>query len=189
MNPTLVAPLEPPYEAETKAMLEKWMPPGAPFEPLALFRSMARNPDLMVAMRSLGSYFLGSRSCLPIRQREMVILRTCARVGCEYEWGVHVTAFAEHAGLSKVDIRELTSGAAESPHWTATERTILHACDQIVATANLDTSTRKRLQHEFDDATILALITLTGWYRLIASVANTVCAEGESWSARLADYS
>ena len=37
---------------------------------------------------------------VPMRAREIVIDRTCARCGCEYEWGVHVRFFAERVGLT-----------------------------------------------------------------------------------------
>jgi 4-carboxymuconolactone decarboxylase len=188
MPASLVTPLTPPYTAETDAMLRRWMPPGAPFGPLALFRSMAKNEELMTAMRSLGSYFLGPRSCLPLRLREMIILRTCVKASCEYEWGVHVTGFAAAAELSAVDIQELTFGAAESPHWSAPEQAVLQACDQLATTANIDAATRGKLQNCFDDASILAIVTLAGWYRLIAGLANTVCEEGESWAACFKDY-
>ncbi len=51
-------------------------------------------------MMATGGHFLGRGSTLAIRDREIVIDRTCARCGNEYEWGVHVAAFAEAAGLS-----------------------------------------------------------------------------------------
>lgn len=188
LTSSVVSPLDPPYEAETQAILSKWMPPGAPHEPLSLFCSLVKNADLMTAMRSLGSYFLGSRSPFSVRLREMIILRTCARSGCEYEWGVHVTGFAAAANLSAEDIQELTNGAAESPHWSGAEQAALQACDQLLATANLDTATRSKLQNFFDEPTILAILTLIGWYRLIAGLANTVCDSGESWAARFKDY-
>ena len=47
------------------------------------------------AMGSWGRYELGRQLSLPLREREIAIDRTCARCGCEYEWGVHVAYFAE----------------------------------------------------------------------------------------------
>lgn len=188
MTMSLVPPLTPPYATDTEAMLKRWMPPGAPFEPLALFRSLAKNDDLMTAMRGLGSYFLGPKSILSVRFREMLILRTCAKAACEYEWGVHVTAFAHEASLSAVDIQELTFGAAESPHWSAPEQAILSACDQLIETATIAPAVREKLKAHFDEATILAIICLVGWYRLIAGLANTVCEQGEPWADTFAAY-
>ncbi|HEX9104014.1 MAG TPA: carboxymuconolactone decarboxylase family protein, partial [Polyangia bacterium] len=87
-KPFRIAPLEPPYPPEIAASLHKWMPPGAAVEPLALFRTLQRHPALAERMRPLGAFLLGKTS-LTLRERELVILRACARCGAEYEWGVH----------------------------------------------------------------------------------------------------
>src|SRR4051812_29406070 len=40
------------------------------------------------------------RGPLSLREREIVIDRTCALNGCEYEWGVHVATFSDAAHLT-----------------------------------------------------------------------------------------
>src|SRR5205823_1057244 len=72
--------------------LLRWMPPGAGVEPLLLFRTLAVHPDLSSRMRAVGAGLLGHPTITP-GEREVVILRTCERAGCEYEWGVHATFF------------------------------------------------------------------------------------------------
>jgi hypothetical protein len=67
-----IAPLEPPYDPETGEMLERWMPPGAAVEPLALFRTLAVHPSLMSRMRPLGSGILNHGE-VPPREREIVL--------------------------------------------------------------------------------------------------------------------
>ena len=62
---------------------------GAP--PLILFRVIAGNARAWEKFRA-GS--LLDRGPLSLREREIVIDRTCALTGCEYEWGVHVATFA-----------------------------------------------------------------------------------------------
>src|SRR5436305_13093320 len=93
-----IAPPEPPYGPELGAMLEKWMPPGSGIEPLALFRTLAVHEDLAARMRPLGAGILG-HGRVESRAREIVIHRTCARAGAEYEWGVHEVAFGKPLGL------------------------------------------------------------------------------------------
>ena len=88
-----IAPLAPPYEPEIQAQFDRIMR-GAP--PLVLFRVMAGNA------RAWGKFRAGSlldRGPLSLREREIVIDRTCALNQCEYEWGVHVAAFAQAAAL------------------------------------------------------------------------------------------
>ncbi|WP_199182883.1 carboxymuconolactone decarboxylase family protein [Mycobacterium sp. 4858] len=80
--------LDPPYEAAVAALLQKMMPPDVP--PIALFRVVVRNMPMAEAMTRWGGYELSRALSLSLRDREIVIDRTCARCGCEYEWGVHV---------------------------------------------------------------------------------------------------
>ena len=74
-------------------------PPGAP-SILALFRVLAHNPELATRSTGWGGYLLGRKASLPLRDREVVINRVCARCGAQYEWGVHVAAFGEAAGFT-----------------------------------------------------------------------------------------
>src|SRR5258708_503735 len=115
-----IAPLEPPYEPDLEEMLRKWMPPGSPIEPLALFRTLAVHDELASRMRPLGAGILGHGRVEP-RDREIIILRTCARAGAEYEWGVHAVAFGEPLGLTDEQITATVHGAPDDPSWSAHE--------------------------------------------------------------------
>ena len=64
-------------------------------------------------------FALLSRGPLSLREREIVIDRTCALTGCEYEWGVHVNAFAAAAGLTEAQIRATVLGQADAACWSA----------------------------------------------------------------------
>lgn len=86
-----LAPLQPPYEPDVAAILERMMG-GAGIEPLRLFRVVALNKAILDKFRSTGSYLLNFGTLDPL-EREIVIHRTCARCGSEYEWGVHVVVY------------------------------------------------------------------------------------------------
>lgn len=101
-----IAPLAPPYEAEIATALAKWMPPGSAWEPLKLFRTLYRNPEISSRMRALGVGILGPHSSLDPHEREILIDRTCVRGRCEYEWGVHVAAFGDVCGLSRAQLED-----------------------------------------------------------------------------------
>jgi alkylhydroperoxidase/carboxymuconolactone decarboxylase family protein YurZ len=102
-----IAPTDPPYPAEVQAEFDKLMR-GAP--PLALFRTVARNPRVLQRMMA-GS--LLDRGSISLRSRELMILRVCARCGAEYEWGVHVATFLpRHSGLLPNCTRRCTAVAA-----------------------------------------------------------------------------
>jgi len=178
----LVDPITPPYAPETDAILKKWMPPGAPFEPLSLFRALAQAPALMSAMLPLGAYFLGHQSPLPGRLREILILRTCTNSGCGYEWGIHAKAFGPVAKLSEGDTRALHETGADDARWTAAESAAICLCDALCASQNADEAIKVEAQQHFDKESLLAITILTGWYQIVAKVANTCCDDPESWA-------
>src|SRR5204863_2136404 len=101
-----IAPIEPPYRPEVQAEFDKLMR-GAP--PLLLFRTVARNPRVLQRMMA-GS--LLDRGSISLRSRELMILRTCARCGAEYEWGVHIATFGAKVQWTPVQIRSTAYGGA-----------------------------------------------------------------------------
>ena len=125
-----ILPLEPPYAPEVGAQLESMMPAGVP--PIALFRMFVRNLPMASAMWGWGGYELSRRLSLSMREREIVIDRTCVRCGAEYEWGVHVMYYAERVDLTPEQVHSLTHGAAADPCWTEPrERLLIRAVDAL----------------------------------------------------------
>src|SRR3954449_4164494 len=108
-----IAPLEPPYAPEIQQQFDRIMR-GAP--PLTLFRVMAGHSRAWEKFRAGG---LLDRGPLSLREREIVIDRTCALNACEYEWGVHVAAFAAAAHLTDEQVRATVQAPADAPCWSA----------------------------------------------------------------------
>src|SRR5262249_23183295 len=69
-----INPLAPPYADRLAEDFAALMPPGVP--PIALFRTLAKNPRVLRRVRRGGLLDPGS---ITVRQREIVILRTTAR--------------------------------------------------------------------------------------------------------------
>jgi len=179
-----VAPVEPPFERTVGEELKRWMPPNAPLEPLRLFRTLARNVPLAGAMHPLGSYFLSRRFALGKREREIVIERVTARCGCEYEWGVHATAFGAAAGLDETLLRATVHGAAADPAWSETDRLLVRLVDELHDTARVSDELWGELAARWPAETLLELLALVGWYHVIAFVANGARVELEPWAER-----
>jgi transposase len=84
------------------------------------------------AMHPWGAYEFGRALSLSLRDREIVIDRTCARCHCEYEWDVHVAFFAKRAGLNQRQIASLTAGSADDACWTQErDRLLIRAVDAL----------------------------------------------------------
>jgi alkylhydroperoxidase family enzyme len=183
---TRIPPLEPPFTPDTTEQLARMMPPGV--APIALFRTFAHNAELTRAMHSWGSYALSKRLSLGLRERELAILRTCARCGCEYEWGVHVAYFAERAGLSAEQLRSLTAGSPGDPCWSASERALIAACDALHDASDLDDAAWQALAAHFGREEILDLLLLCGWYHAISFAARAARVPLEAFAPRFAAY-
>src|SRR5438270_9222412 len=112
-----IAPLDPPYEPDTELLLSKWMG-RSDQEPLKLFRTLAVHDELASRMRPLGAGILGHPRLEP-REPELLILRTCARAGAEYEWGVHAIAFGGPLGFTERQLAATVHGAADDAAWPA----------------------------------------------------------------------
>jgi alkylhydroperoxidase family enzyme len=170
-----IAPLEPPYAPDVETWLMKWMPPGAPMPPLALFRTLAKSPLLAERMRPLGAGLLG-KGTLPPRDRETLILRTCARCGAEYEWGVHATAFAR-ALLSDGEIRATLQGGPDL---------LLQVVDELHDRGTLSDARFADLAARYSEEQILEILAVVGFYHLISFIANGARVPLEPWAERMA---
>src|SRR5215470_2287989 len=173
-----IAPLEPPYAPEIAGQFDRIMR-GAP--PLLLFRVVAGQARAWEKFRA-GS--LLDRGPLSLREREIVIDRTCARSGCEYEWGVHVTTFAAPAKLTEEQVRATVLGAADDACWSAAEQALISAVDALHERATLSDAEFADLSAHYDDAKIFEIILLCGFYRTVSYLANGLALPLEEKAAR-----
>jgi alkylhydroperoxidase family enzyme len=180
-----IPPLEPPYEPATAEMLVKWMPRDSGLDPLRLFRTLAVHESLFARMRPLGAGILG-HGLLEPRVRELMILRTCARCGAEYEWGVHATVFAEAVGLTPAEVQATVAGDANDPaRPSERDQAVIRAADELHDTAGLSDATYAHLERHFTAPQILELTITAGWYHTISFVINAAGVQLEPWAARL----
>jgi alkylhydroperoxidase family enzyme len=163
-----LAPLPPPYAPDIQQQFDRIMR-GAP--PLILFRVMAGHERAWEKFRG-GS--LLDRGPLSLREREIVIDRTCALNKCEYEWGVHVAAFAAAAYLTEEQVRATVSGPADAPCWSEAEQAMIAAVDALHSRATLGEAEFAALSAHYDDDKILEIILLCGFYRTVSYLANAL---------------
>jgi alkylhydroperoxidase family enzyme len=173
-----IAPLEPPYPPDIAEQFDRIMR-GAP--PLVLFRVMAGNARAWEKFRA-GS--LLDRGPLSLREREIVIDRTCARTGCEYEWGVHVAAFADAAHLTEEQVRATVRGAATDGCWSPAEQVLVATADALHDRATLSEAEFAALSAHYDDAKIFEIILLCGFYHTVSYLVNGLALPLEAKAAR-----
>jgi alkylhydroperoxidase family enzyme len=173
-----IAPLEPPYEPEIAGQFDRIMR-GAP--PLMLFRVMASSPRAWEKFRAASLLDGGP---LTLREREIVIDRTCALTKCEYEWGVHVAIFAKAAELTEEQTHATVLEGAAASCWSASEQALIAAVDALHVRATLSGAEFKALSAHYDDAKIFEIILLCGFYRTVSYLANGLDLPLEEKAAR-----
>jgi len=178
-----IPPLEPPYDPEIAAALAKMMPPGSPVEPLKLFRTLAHNFRIGDRFRVLGSGILSKGSVDPA-DREIVIHRTTARCGSEYEWGVHVTFFGRPLGLTDAQIAATARGGPDDPAFTERQALLVRMSDELHDTATVSDALWRELAKRWTAAQLIELVVTAGFYHLVSYVTNAAGVEREEWAER-----
>ena len=174
-----IAPEEPPFAPEIQAALDRIMPEGV--SPLVLFTTIARNPRVFQRFMAGGLLDKGSIS---LRDREIVIDRTTARCGSEYEWGVHVAFFAEKARLTAEQVRATVEADAGDPAWTPRDRLLIRLADALHDTATIDDELWDELRKEFAGEQLIELILLAGFYHSVSFLTNALRLPLETFAAR-----
>jgi alkylhydroperoxidase family enzyme len=178
-----IEPLAPPYSPDLEALLQHMTPAGAP-SILALFRVLAHNPVLAERAAGWGGYLLGRKATLPLRDREVVIDRVCARCGAEYEWGVHVWAFADTAGFTDGQNAAIADPQADAEPLSARDRLLLRMVDELHDTATVSDALWPQLSAVWSAQQLIELLMLAGWYHAISYVCNAAGVPLEEWAAR-----
>jgi alkylhydroperoxidase family enzyme len=166
-----IAPLPPDQWTPDVAPILELVPDGAdaPLGSHNIFRTFARHPDLFRSWLPFGGYLLaGGR--LPVRDRELVILRTAVRCGSSYEWGQHVR-IAMAAGVARETIDRVAAGPG-ADGWTDHDAALLRAVDELHADATLSDRTWAALAGRYDDAQMIEVTILVGQYHLVAFALN-----------------
>lgn len=122
-------------------------------------------------LRPLIRYLLGEMS-LPLRDRELMILRRAWLTRTAYQWVAHVRA-ARAAGLTDDEIERVTTG----PHdvgWSAHDREVLTAADELVSDGRLTDATWNALATRYDECQLVELPMFIGAYAMLSYAQNTL---------------
>jgi 4-carboxymuconolactone decarboxylase len=169
----------PPYSEPVQAALDRVMPPGVP--PLGLFRAIATNERVFLRMMAGG---LLDRGAISLRDRELMIDRTCHRCGSEYEWGVHVAFFGPKIGLTEQETRDLCAADLESTAFAARDRALLRLADSLHDRADVDDDLWSELARHWSPAELVELVVLAGYYHAVSFATNAFRVPLEPFAAR-----
>lgn len=174
-----LAPLDPPYPADVEALLARY--PQRDGYLLSLFRTFANSPRFLA--RGVPN-LLDRESPLTLRDREIIILRVTANFGCEYEWGVHVTAFGRAAKLTDKQVAATRGEGPDANVWSPREQRLIAAIDAFCAEGALPERATDAFAEDWTLAEQLEIIALCGAYHAISLVARLANLPPEPFAAR-----
>jgi alkylhydroperoxidase family enzyme len=137
----------------------------------ALFRTFMHHPDLF-RVHSPFVQYLKNSTTLPVRHREIAILRSAWHCGVDDQWVNH-TRIGLECGLSQEDIDRIPAGA-DGPDWSAEEAVLLTAVDQLHHWCRVGDDTWAALASQYNTHQLIELLLLVGNYRTLAYVQNSV---------------
>jgi alkylhydroperoxidase family enzyme len=172
VNEPRIAPLpQDEWDDRLRAILEA--SPGGAEEPMHIFATLARSPDLFRRWMGFGGALLyGS---LPSRLCELVILRTAYRFDGFYEWAQHVE-MGQARGVSVEEIEALGGDAAalDSVPWSPLERAALAAVDETRDHGAVSDATWAELARHLDEAGLIELLMLIAHYLMLTTVLRSI---------------
>lgn len=174
-----LTPLIEPYTPEVAAILATY--PQQDGYILSLFRTFANS---LRFLRKGVPNLLDRESPLPLRIREIVILRTTANRTCEYEWGVHVSIFAKAARLSPDQIAATTAAAIDPALWSESEARLLAVIDALCREGRIGDALHAAFIADWTMEQQLEIFALCGAYHTVSFVANAARLPGEPFGAR-----
>jgi alkylhydroperoxidase family enzyme len=136
---------------------------------ISVNRTFARHPKLYERWQPRQG-FVVRVSKLPPKQRELLTLRIGWNCQSEYEWAKHVGTVgrARDHGLEPVHIAEGPS----APVWSAFEKTLLHATDELYRDASVSDATWSALAKQLDTGLLMSAVLTVSDFRAISMSLN-----------------
>ncbi|MGX9792844.1 carboxymuconolactone decarboxylase family protein [Mycobacterium sp. MMS18-G62] len=129
---------------------------------------LARHPEMARVFLAYNAFLL-QRSELPLRLRELAILRLAHTRRSTFFWGEHVKV-ATAGGVPEDDIAGLARGNSD---FGGADRLVLEATDELLAEGRAQPATWQRLVAELGTHQAMELIFIVGTYAMLAMACDT----------------
>lgn len=170
---------------EVRAFLSRWS--GGIFKnvnvnpPLLTF---AHHPQLAGVFSQFNIHLLSS-STLPVKQRQIAIMRTAWICKATYMWSSHLRTCIS-CGL-KPDMYKPIQVGASDPYFTDFERTIIRATEELVNDRRVGDTNWQALSVEWNNQQMLDFLFTVGCYVAVAGVMRSTGVEREPELLELAE--
>ena len=163
------------FTDETRAFLGQWT--GGIFQDAdknPVLRTFAHHPQLANAFSPLNIHLL-SNNTLPVKQRQIAIMRTAWITRAVYMWSSHLNT-SVRCGLSPEMYGPIQRGA-DDPWFTDFERVVIRATEDLVHDRKISDANWQALMAEWDEKQMLDFLFTVGCYVMIAGVMRSTGAE------------
>ena len=113
-----------------------------------------------------------------------MILRTCARCGAEYEWGVHVASFGQKAQWTRDQLYASVHGDASDGCWSDEDRIVLALADELHDTNSVGPRLWQQASERYAAEQLIELTMLAGLYHAVSFLVNACEVQHESQAPR-----
>lgn len=149
-----------------------------------VLNTFVHHPPLAEHFLRFNRYLLMDSS-LPVRLRQIAIMRVTWLRGARYVWSSHLRTSLRN-GLSGEEFEPVKIGSG-SDYWTEEERAVLQATEQLTASGTLDDSHWAALSQFLDQQQIMDFLFTVGTYALLGQVCNAIGIEREDALLELAE--
>jgi alkylhydroperoxidase family enzyme len=121
--------------------------------------------------------YISSKSTLPARDRELLILRTAWLCRSNYVWAHHAQA-ARGAGVSDEELARIAQGP-DAQGWNSFEAALVRAADELHVDSFVSDATWKTLAASYTNEQLVDLVFTVGEFTMIAGTVNSLGVEIE----------
>ncbi len=137
--------------------------------PLNIFGTLAHHPDMLRRWLVFAAHVL-SKSTLPERDRELLILRTGWNCQSRYEFSQHVV-IARRCGITEAEIEMVKEGVDAG--WDEFDRSLIAAADQLHDLSTISDTVWQALAVRYSTEQMLDVVATVGNYHLVAMFLNS----------------
>ena len=122
---------------------------------------------------------------IPVRDRELLILRTAYLKRVDYEWGQHYD-IARRIGMTAEELARVTQGP-DAPGWAAFDATLLRAVDELHSHHFISGATWESLAERYDDRQLVEVVLTVGNYSMLGMFFNALGVQSVPGLAKVPD--
>lgn len=149
-----------------------------------VLRTFAHHPALANAFSPLNVHLL-SENTLPVKLRQIAIMRVAWITGATYMWSSHLNT-SKLVGLTDEFYAPVQRGAGD-PYFTQFERTVIRATEELVRDQKVSDANWDALRVEWDEKQMLDFLFTVGCYTMVAGVMRSTGAERQEDLLALAE--